>query len=95
MTKTINQPILNPTKTPPSGGWGASILSGPFTQLLTMDNLPLRGKLSDDQLEIISDAGILHKEGRILAVGNFEQLRRENPDANIEFLEGDFVCCPE
>ena len=93
MTKTINQPILNPTKTPPSGGWGAT-LSGPFTQLLTMDNLPLRGKLSDDQLEIIPDAGILHKEGRILAVGNFEQLRRENPDANIEFLEGDFVCLP-
>ena len=94
MTKTINQPILNPTKTPPSGGWGASILSGPFTQLLTMDNLPLRGKLSDDQLEIIPDAGILHENGQILAVGNFEQLRRENPDAEIEFFEGDFVCLP-
>ena len=93
MTKTINQPILNPTKTPPSGGWGAT-LSGPFTQLLTMDNLPLRGKLSDDQLEIISDAGILHQEGRILAVGNFERLRRDNPDAEIEFFEGDFVCLP-
>lgn len=93
MTKTINQPILNPIKTPPLGGWGAT-LSGPFIQLLTMDKLPERGKLSDEQLEIIPDAGILHQEGRILAVGNFEQLHRENPDAKIEFFEGDFVCLP-
>lgn len=69
-------------------------LSGPFTQLLTMDNLPERGKLSDEQLEIIPNGGILHQEGRILAVGNFERLRRDNPDAEIEFFEGDFVCLP-
>lgn len=69
-------------------------LSGPFTQLLTMDNLPERGKLSDEQLEIIPNGGILHQEGRILAVGNFERLRRDNPNAEIEFFEGDFVCLP-
>ena len=89
----MNKSSSHPTKTPPLGGWGAT-LSGPFTQLLTMDNLPERGKLSDEQLEIIPDAGILHQDGVILAVGNFEQLRKENPGANIEFLEGDFVCLP-
>ena len=89
----MNKSSSHPSKTPPLGGWGAT-LSGPFTQLLTMDNLPERGKLSDKQLEIIPDAGILHQEGRILAVGNFERLRRDNPAAEIEFLEGDFVCLP-
>lgn len=69
-------------------------LSGPFTQLLTMDNLPLRGKISDEQLEIIPNGGILHEKGQILAVGNFEQLRNENPDAEVQFFEGENVCLP-
>ncbi len=93
MIKTSNKPLINPTNTPPLGGWGAT-LSGPFTQLLTMDNLPLRGKISDEQLEIIPNAGILHKDGRILEVGNFEQLRKENPDAEVQFFGGENVCLP-
>ena len=92
MTTTTNKISTNPTKSLLRGAAGH--LSGPFTQLLTMDNLPLRGKLSDEQLEIIPDAGILYQEGRIFAVGNFERLRRDNPDAEIEFFEGDFVCLP-
>ena len=92
MTITTNKISTNPTKSLLRGAAGH--LSGPFTQLLTMDNLPERGKLSDEQLEIIPNGGILHQEGRILAVGNFERLRRDNPDAEIEFFEGDFVCLP-
>ena len=92
MTTTTNKISTNPTKSLLRGAAGH--LSGPFTQLLTMDNLPERGKLSDEQLEIIPNGGILHQEGRILAVGNFERLRRDNPDAEIEFFEGDFVCLP-
>lgn len=69
-------------------------LIGPFVQLLTMDNLPLRGKLSDDQLEIILNGGILHSDGKILAIGNFETLKKNNPDAEIHFLEGDYICLP-
>ena len=34
-------------------------LIGPFKQILTLNNLPLRGKLSDEQLEIIENGGIL------------------------------------
>ena len=69
-------------------------LAGPFTQLLTMDNLPLRGKISDEQLEIIPNGGILHQNGQILAVGNFEQLQNENPNAEVQFFEGENVCLP-
>ena len=92
MTITTNKISTNPTKSLLRGAAGH--LSGPFTQLLTMDNLPEQGKLSDEQLEIIPNGGVLHQEGRILAVGNFERLRRDNPDAEIEFFEGDFVCLP-
>lgn len=34
-------------------------LIGPFRQILTMRNLPKNGPISDDQLEIITDGGIL------------------------------------
>ena len=41
-------------------------LIGPFTQLLSMRNLPLKGSLSDEQLEIIENAGILvNSNGKI------------------------------
>lgn len=90
MNQSTNQPI-NLSQTSPLGG---ATLSGPFTQLLTMDNLPLRGKISDEQLEIIPNGGILHKDGRILEVGNFEKLRKENPDAKVQFFEGKNVCLP-
>ena len=69
-------------------------LTGPFKQLLTMDHLPEKGSLSDDQLEIIPDAGILHREGKIIATGNFEQLKDQFKSTNIEWLEGDYVALP-
>jgi imidazolonepropionase len=34
-------------------------LIGPFKQIVTLNNLPLRGKISDEQLEIIENGGIL------------------------------------
>ncbi len=49
-------------------------LIGPFTQLLTMRGLPLKGPISDDQLEIIKDAGVLIEDGSILEVGKFKNL---------------------
>jgi len=69
-------------------------LTGPFKQLLTMDHLPERGHLSDEQLEIIPDGGILHYEGRIVAVGNFRELKQQFKTAIIEWIEGDYVALP-
>jgi len=69
-------------------------LTGPFKQLLTMDHLPEKGPLSDEQLEIIPDAGILHGEGKIIATGNFELLKDQFKSTNIEWLEGDYVALP-
>ena len=69
-------------------------LTGPFKQLLTMDHLPDRGHLSDKQLEIIPDAGILHRDGKIIDTGNFNRMKAEYSMANVEWVEGDYVCLP-
>ncbi|GAB0156263.1 imidazolonepropionase [Chryseobacterium sp. Alg-005] len=69
-------------------------LIGPFKQIVTLANLPLRGKLSDDQLEIIVDGGIVVDKGKIQNVGNFKELQSENPDIEIEFIEGEQIALP-
>ena len=52
-------------------------LIGPFTQIITMRGLPLKGSLADEQLEIIENGGILIAEnGIISAIDHFENLER-------------------
>jgi imidazolonepropionase len=69
-------------------------LIGPFKQVVTLANLPLRGKLSDEQLEIIVDGGIVVDKDIIQKIGNFETLKTENPDIEIEQIEGEQVVLP-
>ena len=68
-------------------------LIGPFKQVVTLANLPLRGKLSDEQLEIIPDGGILI-DNKIEKVGNFEILKSENHNIEIETVEGEQIVLP-
>jgi imidazolonepropionase len=69
-------------------------LTGPFAQILTMDKLLVKGHLSDDALEIISEGGILHQEDLILEIGNFEALKLKYQNAIIELLEDEYVALP-
>lgn len=69
-------------------------LIGPITQVLTLDHLPLKGALKDDQLEIIEQAGILIEGEKILQVGKWESLCKTFPEAEIFELKGDFVILP-
>ncbi|MGZ5211442.1 MAG: imidazolonepropionase, partial [Kaistella sp.] len=73
-------------------------LTGPFKQIVTLANLPLRGKLSDDQLEIINDGGILTDNGKIVEIGNYEALKiavaTEAKQYQTEFIEGEQICMP-
>ncbi|OCK50664.1 imidazolonepropionase [Chryseobacterium sp. CBo1] len=69
-------------------------LIGPFKQVVTLANLPLRGKLSDEQLEIIVDGGILINNDKIQQVGNFETLKSENQNLEIEMIEGVQIALP-
>lgn len=69
-------------------------LIGPFKQVVTLAHLPLRGKLSDEQLEIIVDGGILVDDNKIQEVGNFENLKSENQNIEIEGIEGEQIVLP-
>ncbi|WP_375323410.1 imidazolonepropionase [Flagellimonas sp. GZD32] len=68
------------------------LLIGPFTQLLPMTGLPLKGALKDEQLTIIENGGILVSEGKILKVGVFDDLKSD--DFHIHHIDGNHVCLP-
>jgi len=66
-------------------------LIGPFTQILTLAGFAMKGALSDDDLQIIPQGGVLVENGLILAVDDFEGLRKANLSATIEEITGDHV----
>ncbi len=72
------------------------ILIGPFRQLLTMANLPLKGAIRDDQLQLIEHAGIIVENQKIKAIGNYSLLTKDALQENFEIQEiiGDFVAMP-
>jgi imidazolonepropionase len=75
----------------------AAVLTGPFSELVSMEGLPLKGPISDDELIIRRDAGILHRPGtggEILEVGNFDQLRQRWPTARVEEVPAGLCAFP-
>ena len=69
-------------------------LVGPIRQVLTLDHLPVKGALRDEQLEILSHAGILMEREYIQKVGAWEELKQEFPEAELQELDGDYVALP-
>jgi imidazolonepropionase len=69
-------------------------LIGPFTQILPLTGLSLKGGLKDEQLHIIINGGVLTEDGIILAVDDFEKLRKNYPSAQIEEITGNHVLLP-
>ncbi|MGZ3945307.1 MAG: imidazolonepropionase [Mucilaginibacter sp.] len=69
-------------------------LIGPFTQVLPLTGLPLKGAIADDQLQVITNGGVLLDNGLIVAIGDFESLRKDHPKAAIEEINGDHVLLP-
>ena len=70
-------------------------LIGPFVQLLTIDKLPLKGSLNDSQLEIIPNGGVVVCDGKIVRVGNFDQLYSAYSGRLIvEHIDGEVVAMP-
>lgn len=67
-------------------------LIGPFSQLLTMNGLSLKGPILDESLEIIENGGVLSEDGTIQAVGPFEELR--NQADHIDFIDQPMVAIP-
>jgi imidazolonepropionase len=69
-------------------------LIGPFTQILPLSGLPLKGALKDSQLQIITQGSVLINNGFIVAVGSFDKLRKDHPSAQIEEIEGNNILLP-
>jgi imidazolonepropionase len=69
-------------------------LIGPFTQILPLTGLPLKGALKDEQLHIIANGGVLVEDGLIMAVGNFNELRKAESSIQIEEITGHQVLLP-
>jgi imidazolonepropionase len=69
---------------------------GPITQAVTLRHLPLKGALKDEQLEIISDAGIFLKNGTIYQIGPYWELFPEAQSIGAEMvsLSGNYVALP-
>src|ERR1700761_9353862 len=69
-------------------------LIGPFTQILPLSGLPLKGALIDEQLLIIPNGGVLVENGLVVEVGDFEKLRKSNREAAVEEITGQQVLLP-
>ncbi|MEB0262440.1 MULTISPECIES: imidazolonepropionase [unclassified Mucilaginibacter] len=69
-------------------------LIGPFIQIAPLTGLPLKGALKDEQLHIIPNGGVLVEGGLILAVGDFDKLRKTNPSVQIEEITSPQVLLP-
>ena len=69
-------------------------LIGPFTQIITMDHLPLKGGISDGKLEVINDGGVLVNDDKIVEVGFFSDFKKEYPTAEIEGIESGHILLP-
>lgn len=69
-------------------------LIGPFSQILTMSGIPLKGAVKDEQLEIIENAGIVVDQGKIIKTGSFDELKKEFPTAEFEGIIGKKVLLP-
>lgn len=67
---------------------------GPFSQIITLRNLDLRGSIADDKLEILHDSAILIDGEKILATGKIDDLKEQNPSAEIEFVDPNSVVLP-
>ena len=69
-------------------------LIGPFSQILPLSGLPLKGTLKDSQLQVISQGGIVTEAGLIVAIGGFEELTKQYPSAKVQEIEGENVLLP-
>ncbi len=69
-------------------------LIGPFKQVITLENLPLKGAIQDEQLVVKTNAGVLVNQGVIEAVDDFEALAKNSTSVQVEELNTPLVLLP-
>ena len=71
-------------------------LIGPFSQILTMAQLKIKGPLKDEDLEVIPSAAILLEDDVVLKTGDYQELKSSlgSEEYTEITLEGKHVCMP-
>lgn len=69
-------------------------LTGPFSQILPLKSLPLKGPLKDEQLEIIEQGGVIMQDGKVIAIGVFTELQQQHPGIATHYIEEPAVLLP-
>jgi imidazolonepropionase len=69
-------------------------LLGPFSQLLPLTDLPLHGALQDEQLIVHTHSGVIVANGKVLAVGEYDQLQKAYPQSRVNKLTTPAVLLP-
>ncbi len=73
----------------------ASKLIGPFTEILPLSGLPLKGSLKEESLQIIKNGGILIEGQNIKEIGSYNDLYKKfKEEAIIEEVLRDHVLLP-
>ncbi|QIG89823.1 imidazolonepropionase [Chryseobacterium sp. POL2] len=69
-------------------------LIGPFKQIVTLNKMPLRGKIQDEALEILEDAAVVVNHDKIVDLGSFDDLSIKYKDIATQKIEGTQVLLP-
>ena len=69
-------------------------LIGPFRQIITLANLPLKGAIHENQIEVLEDGGIIIDDETIVEIGNFEKLSQQHPTIEIECIKTEQILLP-
>lgn len=69
-------------------------LIGPFRQIITLANLPLKGAIHENQVDILENGGIITDNETIVEIGHFETISQQHPNIEIERIETEQVLLP-
>ncbi len=69
-------------------------LIGPFKQIVTLENSPLKGALQDKDIAIIEDGAIILQGEKIKEVGSFDLLKKDNNHLDFIEIKHDAICIP-
>ncbi len=69
-------------------------LIGPFSQIITLNQLYLKGSIPDAQLEIIPNGGVMIKDQVITEVGDFHELSKTTQPLQIEEIVDPAILLP-
>lgn len=71
-----------------------TFLIGPFAQIVTMDDMPLKGPLNDNQLVVLKNAGLYIQNSVIGKVAAWDALKKEFPNLKVKSVSERSVLFP-